>query len=645
MSDYHYDRAESRYDSRAYDRDDRRTDRDYDRKSDRRYEDDRHYDSDEDRDRPRRKKTTRTREKERGEPDYMEETTYVERGKGPPPRDLIHRSRDKEDDSVEDIPREFPPPSRSVGGYRDDRDDYDAPPRRSRSAYGRRDEYDDDDDDYYDRRPRKDRRRRDRSRDSYYSEDDRHSERRRGSRSPNKERRKSGVEDMLEGLGLGGAAGGIAKKFLGGGDKDKDRSRSRSRRGDRSSSREKSQGKGGKKERQWAQAAQAAIVAGAVEAFRARNEPGPWTGTKGRRIATAAIGAGGIDRIADRNPDKKSKVHLAEAVIGGLAANRLANGPRDKGGRDDSRGRSRSRSRSIMDRFRSKSRGRSITPDDRSPRREQSKGRGLAGLATGGALAAAGKAIYDRVRSKSRGAKDRRRDDSEDSYGRSRSRRRDVGNPSQRSRSMGPDDGAVVGPRGAGLAAGEGGRGRRGSSSSSSSSEESENEIEEKRKKMKGKELLTAGLASIATIHAAHGVYQSMNASERRHKLVAEGEMSPEEAKKKRSKAWLQDAAAVGIAALGIKGAYSEWKEMNEQRHGVRELEERRKARAKRNEKRMRDARMRGQPSRPGAIQGPGGYSGAPLPPPESDGYHRDPSPYAEQMPPPPMGASNGDYR
>lgn len=83
---------------------------------------------------------------------------------------------------------------------------------------------------------------------------------------------------------------------------------------------------------------------------------------------------------------------------------------------------------------------------------------------------------------------------------------------------------------------------------------------------MKGKELITAGLATVATIHAVHGVYSSMEAHQKRHRLVAEGEMTPEEARKKQTKAWVQDAAAVGIAALGIKGAFSEWKEMNEQR-------------------------------------------------------------------------------
>ncbi|KAK0333286.1 hypothetical protein LTR59_005518 [Friedmanniomyces endolithicus] len=105
---------------------------------------------------------------------------------------------------------------------------------------------------------------------------------------------------------------------------------------------------------------------------------------------------------------------------------------------------------------------------------------------------------------------------------------------------------------------------------------------------MKGKELLTAGLATIATIHAAHGVYSSMEAHEKRHRLVAEGEMKPEEARKKQTKAWVQDAAAVGIAALGIKGAFSEWKEMNEQRREIHEIEKRKRERTKKQEQRKR---------------------------------------------------------
>lgn len=81
---------------------------------------------------------------------------------------------------------------------------------------------------------------------------------------------------------------------------------------------------------------------------------------------------------------------------------------------------------------------------------------------------------------------------------------------------------------------------------------------------MKGKQFLTAGLATIATIHAAHGVYQSYEKRQARQKAVKEGEISKAEAKKLKTKALIQDAASVGIAALGIKGAVGEWKEMQE---------------------------------------------------------------------------------
>lgn len=138
---------------------------------------------------------------------------------------------------------------------------------------------------------------------------------------------------------------------------------------------------------------------------------------------------------------------------------------------------------------------------------------------------------------------------------------------------------------------GEESRGKKRDSSSSSDSSSdvcSSSEDERRTKKMKGKEYLTAGLAAVATIHAAHSVYSSMEARDKRHLEVAKGEMSPEEAKKKKNKARLQDAAAIGIAALGIKGAYSEWQEVQEHRHETAEMEEERK---KHHEKRLRKQR------------------------------------------------------
>lgn len=555
----------------------------------------------------------RTRPRERDEPDLVREEVYIERGKGPGPRgaELVRRGRD---DSIEDIPRDFPPPGRS--SRRSEYSDYSAP-RRSKSTGGRRyDDYSDDDRStnyggqaaagaagYAAGRGRSDRDRRgkrdDRDYDSEYSNS-----------PPRHERKKSGgVTDLLGSLGLGAIVGGLTGK------KERSRSRSgsrggrsarsrsrgaRSRRGYSPDGSERSRSRGGNSERKWAQAAQAALVAGAVEAFRSRKTPGPWTGEKGKRIATAALGAGGIDGlVSGKNPEEKSKRHLAGAVIGGLGINRAANGSRSRVRGDDSRstspdGRPRARSRSIVDRLRGRSQSRGRNSEGGGGGSGGAVGKGLLGA---GAAAVAGKALFDRVRSKSR----KRRspsNSSADSYVPSRTRQRDRrrsprSDTASTRRTDGPglrggqDDRALArgGNRGAYAAAGagagagalatrggggggqDGNKDANGKDDNNGSDSDSTTDMEKTRKHIRGKEIITATLASVATIHAAHGVYSSMEAHEKRHKLVAEGEMSVEEARKKQTKAWIQDAAAVGIAALGIKGAFSEWKEMNEQRY------------------------------------------------------------------------------
>jgi hypothetical protein len=169
------------------------------------------------------------------------------------------------------------------------------------------------------------------------------------------------------------------------------------------------------------------------------------------------------------------------------------------------------------------------------------------------------------------------------------------------------------------------------------SDSESSTDMEQKRKKLRGKELLTAGLATVATIHAAHGVYSSMVASEKRRKLVGEGEMSPEEARKRKSKNMLQDAAAVGIAALGIKSAFSEWKEMTEQRKNVKELETRRRKRRKARERREEEARQNAMGG-VGQMANPYAYPAAANAYPPT--MYADANPYgAVPYPPPPIGA------
>lgn len=151
--------------------------------------------------------------------------------------------------------------------------------------------------------------------------------------------------------------------------------------------------------------------------------------------------------------------------------------------------------------------------------------------------------------------------------------------------------------------------------------------------------VITAGLASVATIHAAHSVYSSIENRQKRQKLVAEGEMSPEESRKLKNKARLQDAASIGIAALGIKGAVSEWKEMQEQRHECAEFDEKRK---ERHEKRLRKQEERlwlaAHPQYSSSEPDLGRQGHGALPP--SRMRYQDDNPYHAGgfVPPPPMG-------
>ena len=456
---------------------------------------------------------------------------------------------------------------------------------------------------------------------------------------PRNRRRKSMGEQALAALGLGGAAAALM------GQKSRSRSRDRDRHRDRGSSRRRhrsysrgysrsrSRSSSNDQARKIQQAVKAGLMAGAVEAFRSRKEPGPWTGDKGKRVLTAAIGAGGVNKAVDRDPDKHSTRHTVEAVIGGLAGNRLINGPRD---------RSRSRSRS-----RGHSRGRGS---------EGGGGLGgLKGLAVGGLAAAAGKKLLDRSRSRSRG---RRYSSSDDSRSPPRRRSRSVGalvsrglNKGMAAVGLGGSDNNQGsrrderGPRGSDdqyQARPRGGGGPEEYQDNSSSSDFSSSEEEKKMKKMRGKELITAGLATVATIHAAHEVYQSVEERKKRRQEVKEGTMSPEEARSKKNKARMKDAAAVGIAALGIKGTISEWKEAKEQREEYHKIQKEFQSKKQRRKEKLRSLSHghRGyggsnesyRNSEPSLDQGyENGYSVGPR--------YQDGNPYSSSpLPPPPIG-------
>jgi hypothetical protein len=132
------------------------------------------------------------------------------------------------------------------------------------------------------------------------------------------------------------------------------------------------------------------------------------------------------------------------------------------------------------------------------------------------------------------------------------------------------------------------GRGGRRSSSSSSSDLGSSGDDEKRCRNMARKKWITGGLAAVATIHAAAKVYSSIEAHDKRVEQVVKGEISPQEAQKKKKQAHWQDAAAIGIAALGIKSAMSEWSEVQEQQQEHQELLESRQERHKRRAERAR---------------------------------------------------------
>ena len=134
-------------------------------------------------------------------------------------------------------------------------------------------------------------------------------------------------------------------------------------------------------------------------------------------------------------------------------------------------------------------------------------------------------------------------------------------------------------------------RSRRSSSTSTSDSEDlgSSTDDERRCRDMNRKKWLTGGLAAVATIHAAAKVYSSLEARDKRHLQVLSGEMSPEEARKKKNKGRWQDAAAVGVAALGIRGAMGEWHEVKEKAEEHRKyLKESEEKHRKRMERRQR---------------------------------------------------------
>lgn len=132
---------------------------------------------------------------------------------------------------------------------------------------------------------------------------------------------------------------------------------------------------------------------------------------------------------------------------------------------------------------------------------------------------------------------------------------------------------------------------KRSSSTSTSDSEDlgSSTDDERRCRHVSRMKWLTGGLAAVATIHAASSVYSSLEKRDKRREQVRAGEMSPEDARKQLKKARWQDAAAVGVAAIGIRGALGDWHEVEEkQKEHKKTLQEREERHRKRIEKQKR---------------------------------------------------------
>ncbi|KAF7159580.1 hypothetical protein CNMCM6106_006896 [Aspergillus hiratsukae] len=551
------------------------------------YYDDRHYHA------------SRDRYARPAAPSYEENPYYYADPRSRSPTDLVRR-RDGSSDSPSDYGYEYgygypPNPRRSRGATTQEG------VRRSRSLNGGRGAYYEDSE--YSYRPRHERRSR---REGDRLDRHKYSRSPSSSPSPHRRRRKSFSEQALGALGLGAASSSASRH------RDHSRGRSDRHHGySPSRSRSRSRHRRDKSEQRMAQAVRAALTAGAVEAFRVRKEPGEWAGEKGKRILTAAITAAGTDGLVDRDPNKHSKRHIVESTLAGLAANHFVNGPRSKS--------------------RSKSRG----------RRSDSQSK-LKNLAATGALAAVGKEAYERFKSRSR-SRHRGRSSSRDSYDDSGSARRhrkrsksvtdyinqgmealglgDKDKNDRRGRYRGrssryddhsDSDGdsehgsrrarhsrevgrprsvyATQPPSSTTTTSGARGSHANGSTSDSESSSDLGDSSDEKkqRKKLDKQALATAGLATIATIHAAHGLKKNMEKRKQRMRMVKEGEMSPEEARKRRIKANLADAAAIGLSALGIKGTIAEWKEVDEKRKERAEFKKKCEERRQKRQQRMR---------------------------------------------------------
>ncbi|KAJ3472268.1 hypothetical protein NLG97_g11136 [Lecanicillium saksenae] len=127
---------------------------------------------------------------------------------------------------------------------------------------------------------------------------------------------------------------------------------------------------------------------------------------------------------------------------------------------------------------------------------------------------------------------------------------------------------------------------------------------ERRAKKMKGKQIITSALAGVATIHAAHEVFENWEKRQARKRAVRDGNLSKIDAQRMKTKAIMKDATAVGIAAMGIKGALENVKEAKELTHECKNFQFEKARRHEKREKRRKRLEM-GPRRRSGSLPAP----------------------------------------
>jgi hypothetical protein len=372
-------------------------------------------------------------------------------------------------------------------------------------------------------------------------------------------------------------------------------------------------------------------MAGAVEAFRVRKEPGEWKGDKGKRVLTAAFSAGGTDGLMDDNPKKHSTRHMIESTLAGLATNHLVHGSRSKSGHRHGGSGSHERSSShgglkniaskgvlaaagkeAFDRFRSRSgsrgRGRSSSrgsdEDSRPHRGSKKRSKSVSDYISKGLAALGLEDGDDGKRHKRSDRHDDYSDDDRDSdYSPQRHRRSRRGRDSRDVGRHRPSSDILL-PTKSGADEGEDGRDPHSSSDSDLGDSSDE---KGRRKKMRRHTILATGIATASTVHAAHSVYSGFEKRRKRKDMLEEGEITPKEARKRKIKANLGDAASVGVAAMGIRSAVSEWKDVEEKRKESDKFDRECNDRAARREHRRRARSQSAVPRLPYEVEDPDG--------------------------------------